>query len=387
MSNTLTGLIPTLYEALDVVSRELVGFIPACTLDTSVARAAVGQTVMSFVAPAATSTAITPGVTPPNDGDQTIGNLPFTITRAQRVPIRWNGEDTRGVNNNGPGQRPIFVQQCAQAIRTLTNFMESDLAVAAALGASRAVSPASSTLFSTNLADPANLRKVLSDNGSPLSDLQMVIGTTEGAAMRTLTQLTKANEAADTTMLRQGTLLDIHGFQIRESAQVVAPAIGTLAGSPTTNTAGYTKGATVINLAAAGTGTIIAGDIVKFAGDPNQYVVNTGIASLAAGGAITLALPGLQQALPASAQGVSIKASGNRNVGFNKAALALFARLPALPDGGDLAVDRSTIVDPRTGFAFEIAMYPQYRQMQYEISAAWGVGVTKAEHIAILSAD
>jgi hypothetical protein len=26
-------------------------------------------------------------------------------------------------------------------------------------------------------------------------------------------------------------------------------------------------------------------------------------------------------------------------------------------------------------------MYPQYRQMQWEISAAWGVGVIKPEHV------
>ncbi|MDB5612138.1 MAG: coat - protein 5 family protein, partial [Bradyrhizobium sp.] len=98
----MTGLIPTLYESLDVVARELIGAIPAVTTDASVARAAKGQIVDSFVTPAVTASDITPGVTAPNDGDQVIGAIPITITKSRYVPVRWNGEEQKGLNNNGP---------------------------------------------------------------------------------------------------------------------------------------------------------------------------------------------------------------------------------------------------------------------------------------------
>jgi hypothetical protein len=103
MSNTLTNLIPDAYAALNVISRELVGFIPAVTRDAAVERAAVGQLVRSHVVPSASSSNITPGVTPPDDGDQTLGNVAVTITKAKRAPFRWNGEEQRGLNNGGPG--------------------------------------------------------------------------------------------------------------------------------------------------------------------------------------------------------------------------------------------------------------------------------------------
>ena len=379
MANTLTSLAPDLYSALDVISRELVGFIPAVTRDSTVERAAVGQTVRSFVAPAVTASDITPAVTPPNDGDQTINNISLAITKARRVPFRWNGEETKGVNNNGAGFSNIRTNQIQQAMRTLTNEIEADIA-AQHIYASRATGSAATALFATNLKDPANARKILSDNGAPLSngELQLVIDTASGAAMRTLAQLTKANEAADVSMLRQGVLLDIHGFQIRESAQVVqAPAVGT--SSFSSGTAGFAKGSTSITI--TGTGSLLAGDIITFAGDTNQYVVATAIA---AAGTLVIAAPGLQQALPASAKAITVIASANRSMAFSRNAIVLAQRLPALPDGGDMAIDRMTITDPRSGLAFEVAMYAQYRQMQYEISCAWGVKTVKPEHLALL---
>lgn len=384
-ANVLTNLIPTIYNALDVVSRELVGFIPAVTLDATYTRAAVGQTVRSPVAPAATASDITPAVIPPDDGNQTIGSVSMTISKARRVPIRWNGEERLGLDNNGASYNVILRDQFAQGMRTLVNEMEADLAANAA-NASRAYGTATTAPFASNLGDVAQMRKVLADNGAPMGDLQLVVNTTGGAALRTLGQLTKANEAADTSLLRRGVLLDLEGFAIRESAAITRPAIGTGA-SATTNSAGYAIGATTITLASAGTGTIVAGDIITFAGDTNKYLVVTGDADVSNGGTFVLAAPGLKKALAASAIAITTVAISSRNLAFARSALALAARAPALPDGGDMADDRTIVTDPVSGLSFEVSLYRQYRQIQYEIAAAWGTATIKPEHMAVLLGD
>lgn len=384
MANTLTNLIPTVYNALDVVSRELTGLIPAVTRDMTYERAAVGQSVRSPVAPAAAATDITPAVTPPNDGDQTIGNVEMLITKARRVPIRWNGEEIRGLDNNGAGYNVILRDQFAQAMRTLTNEIEADLA-ATYVSASRSYGSGGSVPFATagDYTDASNVLKVLLDNGAPTGDLHMVIDTAAGANLRGK-QGGRVNEAGTDRILRQGVLLDIHGFSIRESAQIKRHTKGTASAAASTNNAGYAVGATTITLASAGTGTIVAGDSITFAGDTNQYVVVSGDADISNGGTITLAAPGLRQAIPASATLITVLGTGARNMAFARNAIAVATRAPALPAAGDSASDRFLVSDPNSGLTFEVSLYKQYRQIQYEVAMAWGCKVIKPEHLALL---
>jgi len=232
MGATLTNLIPTLYSNLDVVSRELVGFIPAVTLDAQSSRAAVNQSVRSFVAPAASAGDITAGVTPPNDGDQTIGDQEIKITKARRVPIRWTGEEERG---SGPAAAAIQGAQIQQAIRTLCNEIEADIADLYKV-ASRAAGAAATTPFGTagDYTAASLTRKILVDNGAPVSDMQLVLDTAAGANLRGK-QASSSQEFGD-TMLRQGVLLDVNGMMVRESGQTKTHTKGTAA-SATTNTA------------------------------------------------------------------------------------------------------------------------------------------------------
>lgn len=381
MPNTLTNLIPSAYKALDVVSRELVGMIPAVTMDADVARYALNQTVFSHVAPASAATNITPGVIPPDDGDQTIGNKTISITKARRVPFRWNGEESRGINS-GPGVLSIQDNQIAQAIRTLTNEIEADLC-ALHSRFSRAFGTAGTTPFNTagDYTDASEVLRILKDNGSPMSDNQLILNTAAGARM--IGKQAQAYMQGNESMLRQGVLLDHAGMAIRESGQVVNFTKGTAA-SATTNAAGYAVGATVITLAAAGTGTILAGDVITFAGDANQYVVTSGDADVSNAGTITLAAPGLRIAIPASTRAITVLNNSSRSMAFNRSAIVLSTRLPALPADGDMSTASDIIVDPRSGMAFEIRQYKQYRQVQWEVCAAWGMEVIKNEHTALL---
>lgn len=382
MSNTITNLTVDLYNALDVVSRELVGFIPAVSSDMTYDRAAVGQTVRSPVAPAATAADITPAVTPPDDGDQTIGNTSMSITKARRVPVRWNGEERLALDNNGAQYNVILRDQFAQAMRTLVNEVEADLA-ALHIYASRAYGTAGTTPFATagDFTDASFAAKILKDNGAPASGNQLVINTAAGATMGG--KQAASNLQGDDSLLRRGLLLETSGLMIRESAAIETSTAGTAA-SATTDATGYAIGSTTIALASAGTGTIVAGDVITFAGDTNKYVVVTGDTDVSNGGTVVIQSPGLRVAIPAAATAITVVAAAARNMVFARSAIALSTRIPALPKEGDAAIDSMIITDPVSGLSFEVRMYMQYRQVQFEISLAWGVAAVKKEHIGIL---
>lgn len=380
-NNTLTNLIPDAYAALDVVSRELTGFIPTVARDSRADMVAVGQTLRSIVAPVNASGAdIVPAMAIPSALNQTIGNKSLTITKSRSFGFSWSGEDIMAVDK-GPGYLTIQQDQIAQAIRAAVNEVEADIAAAASAGASRAWGTTADT--APIIGDFANAKKILDDNGAPGSDRHVVMNTGSGVAVRGFANLYKVNEGGDTTLLRQGLLGDLYGFSLRESAQVVRPTAGTAA-SATTNNAGYAVGATTLTLASAGTGTILAGDIITFAGDTNKYVVATGNADVSAGGTIVLAAPGLKVAMSAATKAITMFAQSSRNCAFSRNAIVLATRLPAIPAQGDMAIDRQVITDPRTGLSFEIAMYPGYRMNTYHVSLAWGVTVFKPEHLAII---
>ena len=378
--STLTNLIPDAYAALDVVSRELTGLIASVTRDSTADRVAAGQTLRSIVAPVNSAGAdITPAMTIPADASQTIGNKSLTISNNRFFPFSWTNQQQYAADM-GPGYLNIRQNQIAQAIRAAVNEIEASIAVAAKNGASRAFGPTAGT--APTLGDFSSIKKILDDNGAPQSDRSVVFDTSAGVSLRSTASLYKVNEAGDQALLRQGLLGSLYGFDLRESGSIQTTTKGAMTGA-LINSASQAIGDTTLTFDTGTVNTtgIVAGDIITIAGDTNKYVVATG--STSTSGTITINAPGLRTAV-ADNSAITVFGTSTRNIALSRNAIVLATRLPELPDGGDLALDRETITDPRTGLSMELAMYPGFRMATYHISVCWGVTVFKPEHVGVI---
>lgn len=377
MANVLTDLAADIYVAADVVARELTGGLTAVTINANGSeRVALNDVVRSHFTRAATVGDTAPSMTIPEGTDQTVDNKTLTINKSRSVQIPWTGEDMKHVNN-GSGFETIYGDQIRQAMRALANEMEVDVMSAAYLAASRAIGTAGTTPFGSNFNELAELRKILVDNGTPMDNqVSVVMDTAAGTKLRNLAQLQKANENGSDQLLRNGVMLDLQGLMLKESAGIATPTAGTGSGYVTNGT--FAVGDTAISVD-TGSGTILAGDSITFAGDTNKYVVATALT----GGVVTIASPGLRKAL-ADGVNVTLAATATKNVAFHRRAVEIAMRAPAVPDGGDAAVDATVIQDPFSGMVFELRAYKGYRKSMFEVASAWGVKAWKPEFIALL---
>ena len=376
--NNLTGLIPILYAALQVVSRELVGFIPATSSNLTASSAAVGQLVRVPITQETTNQNITPG-TPPTNGGEDFDYIDMAITKNKIAkPIVWNGDEQISV---GGQLNQMMINQYTQAMRSLVNEVEQDVCREGAIGAVMAgnvYGVAGSTPFASNLNDLAAVRKMQDDLGTPKGDRHLIINTSTGMALRSLQMLTSAAHSGETSLLRQGVLGDLFGYAVRESGgfEPVNPGTQT---SLTISAA--PKGSNAIAVSAL-TGTLNIGAVILIAG--NYYTLT----APAIAGATTLSIsPELKNEITGTVTG-TILSEYLPNVAFSRDFIYLATRQPAMPQqaskAGGTLLDILAVTDPISNLTFQVCLFDRYRQIAVEIGLAWGVKAVNKRHGLLL---
>lgn len=375
MANTLTSLAPTLFSAAKQVANEPTGALGAIDMrfdDKGVAR---GDTVTVDVAPSRTASDFTPSNVTASGTDATAASIGVAITKSRKVDWHLTGEQQRSLENATISED--WVQQLvAQGMRSLRNEAEADAVAAIRIGASRAFGTAGTAPFASDLSALTNARKILQDNGSPLLDLQMVTDTTAGLNLLNLGVVQNAYQAGSETERRTGNLNMQFGFTHSVSGQMAAVTKGTGA-AYTTSAAGFAVGATSIPII-TGTGTVLVGDVVTFAGDTNKYVVTAGVG---APGTITIAAPGLRVAIAAAATAMTIGGNFTPNLAFERTAVVGIMRPPLMPANANI---QQMLVSDSKGMTYLMLDIAQYGQRSWELHLAWGFKAINTEFASII---
>lgn len=378
MANVLTDLASDIQRALELNTRAALGFIPSVSLNTGSEAAAQNQVIRSLTTVEGTvNESATPSMTIPEGDDNTLGNDTMTLNKVVNAQIPFTGEDMAFLDG-GAGFGTAYGKLFNRKINGMMKKIESHLATTCYQGASRAFGTAGTTPFGSNFDEVAEMRQILFDNEVPVDDgqLSIILNSSAGTNLRQLANLQKVNESGNEEMLRQGTLLDLQGFMLKESSQITTHTKGTGSGY-LLNDASSAVGDTTI-ATDTGSGTILAGDIVTFAGTSDKYVVNSALS----GGSFGIGLPGLVAAEDDD-DAITVGDSYTPNVALHRDAVELAIR-PMKTAMASAAADVEIFTDPLSGISILVEVYGGYKKAMIDMTLVYGAKVWDPRGVANL---
>jgi len=367
MANTLTPLIPSLIASVQDVTREMVPIKDVVTVDSNISQAALNQPVtVPFTTPVA-GVDIVPGANAPGGSDLTPGSVQVTMTKMRAFPFTITGEDRRRMGE----QKGSFINgQVQEAVRACINEMWGDILSEGIKGAGYALGTQGTNPFGSNADFAADMKKSLDDGLAPSSGRTLIIDTTTDAALGKLGINNQTYMAGTDSILRTGEKLPLQGLRLPFTQLGYTHTKGTGTGYLVNNAAGYAVGSKVIAVD-TGSGTMLRGDVVTFAGHTQKYVVASLVGS-------TLTLNAPLVANVADNEAITVGNGGTRLLSLAKSGIAFATRAPELPEDGDSARGRVSIFDSISGLTLSVAHYVEAYQEKYLVEAVWGAGTVRS---------
>jgi hypothetical protein len=369
VANTLTEVIPKLL-AQGLLALRQQAIMPRLVNRSYDALAAERGATINVPIPSAIAVqAVSPAATPPSTADIAPTSVAIELNKWYEAPFYLTDKDLLEAME---GTIPM---QASEAIKALANQIDSDI-LAEYKGVYGFSGTPGTTPFGSDLSDYTNARTVLNRQLAPINDRRVVLNPdAEGNALL-LRAFQDASFGGGTGVIQQGQIGSKVGADWWMDQLVPTHTAGTASGA-TTNTAGYAVGIKTVTLASAGTGTIVVGDVITFAGQTQTYTVTAGDADVSNGGTVSFE-PGLVVALAASAIAITVKASHAVNLVFHRDAFAFASRPLQDVQFADNLVAMESAVDPISGVTLRLEITREHRRWRFAYDSLYGCKIVRA---------
>lgn len=375
MANDLSVVAPKLLAQGLMALRENAVMPRLVNRDYEAEAAQKGTTVTIPIPSAIADREVAPNVVPPASVDSAPTQALVPLDQWREAPFHLTDKE---ILESMDGTIPM---QASEAIKSLVNYANAFI-LGKYKGVYGVTGTAGTTPFASTVAAATGGRKVLNNQLAPLSDRRFVIDPDAEANALGLRAFQDMSFSGSAQGIVEGQINRKLGFDWYMDQQVPTHTKGVATGTPLVNNgAGYAIGSTSIatdGWTADTSGILVEGDIIKFAGHSQTYVVTADADSGASTGPATLAIAPALQAAVADDEAITVTGSHVVNLAFHRDAFA-FASRPLQDSAQGLGSIIESATDPVSGLSLRLEISRQHKQTQFSYDMLFGAALVRRE--------
>lgn len=363
MANDLSAIIPSLLvQGLGALRENSI--MPRLVNNSYSADAArKGDTITVPISSSITAVAVVPAAVAPDPGDTTPTSVPIALDRWFEASFQLDDKEMLEAEDD------ILPMQATEAIKALANNVDQYILGLYTQFFGVAGDPAVVAFSDGTVKDATDMRTVLSNQLTPIADRWAVTdANVEGSALQVRAFQDLSWNGSPLAII-EGQLNRKLGFGWWMDQNVPTHTSGT--GTGYLVNGAHSTGVSTVAID-TGSGTVVIGDIITFAGDPQTYTATN---ALAAPGNLGIS-PALRVAL-SGGEAVAITASHIVNLGFHRDAIA-FASRPLRRSKG-ASIKSATAVDPISGLALRVEVTEEHKRERFSYDILYGSNVVRPE--------
>lgn len=377
MANSLSNVVPVL------ISQALATLRAACVMprlvntDYSNDPANQGDTVNLWIPSALTVSDVAPSAAPVQGGDSAPVRAPIALNKWRHAGFYLTDKQQEEIAGG------VQSAQTKEAIKALAQDINAYI-----MGLYPAVygfvGTPGTTPFASDVSAATKARAVLNKQLAPLDERRLVLDVNAEANALGLPILAQWYSTGSSQQIIEGTIGRKLGFDWAMDQQIpTQPTVALSAGAATVNGTqavgqGSTDGGrtgTVSIAKATNTGSLLAGDIITFAGDAQTYTVLANV-TLAIGNTTVSIAPALQVA-KAGGEAMTLAAAHVVNLAFHRDAFAFVSR--PLQKASANTIEMVSVPDPVSGITFRLEIMRQNKQTFFDFDVLYGAACVRPE--------